>query len=258
MTSTARPGGTEWKLPTARAVTVFVGNFGSGKTEIALNYAFALADAGERVRLVDVDLVNPYFRSREVRDYARRRGVEVIAPAEEYELADLPILLRQVGGAIAQGNGRVILDVGGDDLGARVLGGFTDELRGAHTAVLQVVNERRPFTDSLTGARKMYEELEAASRLRISGLVANAHLIHETTAEVIRRGVEFTRRFAAEVKVPLEFVAIERRMLETLDAASLGSPVLIIDRLMTSPWEKSNKRGPIGRSPPVSMPTGVK
>jgi hypothetical protein len=233
---------------------VFVGNFGSGKTETALNYAIALADSGEQVKLVDLDIVNPYFRSREARAYAASRGVEVVAPIDEYELADLPILLKQVGGAIgAGGDGKVVVDVGGDDLGARVLGGFAHALGDA--TIYQVLNERRPFTDSVAGAKRMYDELEAASRLRITAVVANTHLIDETTAEVIRRGLEFVETFSSEVGVPVAFVAVEKSFVEEL--GDLGYPVLTIERLMTSPWEQSNKRGPIGRPPPVKMPAGV-
>jgi hypothetical protein len=241
------------QLPAARATTVFVGNFGSGKTETALNYAIALAGGGEPVKLLDLDIVNPYFRSREVRDYAGSRGVEVVAPIDEYELADLPIVLRQVGGAIGSRRDRLVLDVGGDDLGARVLGGFSHALGDA--AVLLVLNERRPFTDSVAGARRMVEELEAASQLKISGIVANTHLIDETTEEVIRSGVEFAETVSAEIGVPLAFVVVERKLAGQL-AAELQYPVLTIERLMTSPWEPSNQ-GPIGRPPSLRLPAGV-
>jgi len=254
MTTTLTAGGQRaWQLPPARQLTVLVGNFGSGKTETALHYAIALAESGEQVKLVDLDIVNAYFRSREARQYAASRGVEVVAPVEEYELADLPILLKQVSGAIGAGVGKVVLDVGGDDLGARVLGGFAHLLGDA--AVLQVLNQRRPFTDSVAGAKRMYQELEAASRLRITGIVGNTHLIDETTVEVIRQGVDFVETFSAEVGVPVAFLAVEKSFVEEI--GDLGYPVLTIERLMTSPWERSNKRGPIGRPPPVKMPAGV-
>ncbi|OGQ87425.1 MAG: hypothetical protein A2289_15235 [Deltaproteobacteria bacterium RIFOXYA12_FULL_58_15] len=246
-----------WHLPGARRATVFVGNFGSGKTETALNYAIALANSGDEVKLLDLDIVNPYFRSREARAFAASRGVEVIAPIDEYELADLPILLRQVKGAIGDQTGRLVVDVGGDDLGARVLGGFSGSLTDA--AVLQVVNERRPFTDSVAGARRMYDELQAASHLEITGLVANTHLMHETTIKVVRQGLRMVEKLSVEVGVAVEFVAIEQTLLESFGnkEEKLGYPVLAIERLMTAPWEVSNKRGPIGRPPPVKMPAGV-
>jgi len=246
------------ELPAPAPVTVFVGNFGSGKTEIALNYALHLAARGEPVRLVDLDIVNPYFRSREAREFVEARGVEVVAPVNEYAFADLPILLREVAGSLGRADAHVVLDVGGDDLGARVLGGFSATLRATVTAVWQVVNERRPFTDSPAGCRRMYDELETASRLKIRGLIANAHLIHETTPEVVLRGVRFAREMSESLGVPLVFAAIERGLLERNPELELGCPLLPLDRFMTSPWEQSIRRGPIGRPPPVTLPAGVK
>ncbi|MBN2360760.1 MAG: hypothetical protein JXR83_15000, partial [Deltaproteobacteria bacterium] len=95
-------GGLASGLPLPHAVTVFVGNFGSGKTEIAINYAIMLAGRGERVQLVDIDLVNVYFRSREARTYMEEHGVEVVAPTGDYAFADLPIILAEVGGLLKQ------------------------------------------------------------------------------------------------------------------------------------------------------------
>jgi len=243
-------------LPLPHAVTVFVGNFGSGKTEIAINYALLLANRGERVRLVDIDLVNPYFRSREAREYMQAHGVEVVAPTGEYAFADLPIMMAEVGGTLHAQPGRVVFDVGGDDLGARVLGGFATLLVEAKAAVLQVVNARRPFTDSLAGCRQMYDELEAAARVRIGGLVANAHLINETTPEVVRQGIALAREMEQATGVPLVFAAVERGVLQQCGQADLGCPVLAIDRYMTSPWERSQRRDPIGRPPRTHLPLG--
>jgi len=252
------PGPSSTALPPPAPITVFVGNYGSGKTEIAINYALHLAQLGEPVQLVDLDIVNPYFRSREAREYVGARGVEVVAPTNEYASADLPIILREVAGALGQTAARVVLDVGGDDLGARVLGGFSATLNAGEAVVLQVVNERRPFTDSLQGCRRMYDELEAASRMKIRGLVANAHLIAETNAAVVRRGVDFAREMSEALGVPLAFAAVERGVLEREGDLQLGCPLLPLDRFMTSPWEASTRRGPIGRPPQVSLPEGVK
>jgi len=257
----ARAQRSAFPLPPAAAITAIVGNFGSGKTETALNYALALARAGERVKLVDLDIINPYFRSREAREFAAERGVEVIAPAGDFAYADLPILMREVWGALgasAPDGFKVVLDVGGDDLGARVLGGFANTLRGLSPALWQVVNERRPFTDSLASAKRMHDELRAAARLAITGLVANAHLIHETTPEVVRSGIAFTRALGAAIGVPLMLAAVEQGLLAAHPDEAWDCPVLPIERLMTSPWEGSRRRGPIGVPPRPRLPANVK
>lgn len=258
----------DWVSQMAKPITVFVGNFGSGKTETALNYAIAMAHAGARVQLVDLDIVNAYFRSREVRDTMHTRGVEIIAPTGEHAVADLPILLRDVGGALLNHNyqtdetrkdtkHQLVLDVGGDDLGARVLGGFADYLKTDHTEILQVVNTQRPFTDSLSRCRKMYDELEAASKLKIQGLVANTHLIHQTNLEVIQKGLQLTEQMAKDLGILLKFVAVEQGLLKNMDAAKWRFPILPLERFMTAPWEPSMHRGPIGRPGPMRLPDGV-
>lgn len=246
-----------WNLPEAAQLSVFIGNYGSGKTEIAINFAVALAATGEDVTLVDLDVVNPYFRSREAREYISHLGVKVVAPENEYAFADLPIILRNVSGSILSSRGKVVLDVGGDDLGARVLGSYAGALRAAKADVLQVVNERRPFTDSPAGVKRMYEELEAAAQLRVSGLVANAHLIDETTLEVVERGIRFTQDFSEVCGVPLRFAAVRRALLQQHGAQAFACPTLPLDRYMTSPWEMSQRRGPIGRPPKPELPAGV-
>ncbi|MFH1807952.1 MAG: cobalamin biosynthesis protein CbiA [Pseudomonadota bacterium] len=255
---TMAPGHNHWNLPPPQPVTVFIGNFGSGKTEIAINYALALRTTGARVQLVDLDIINLFFRSREARSHVEAQGIEVVAPANEYAFADLPILLREVAGAIASADGHVVLDVGGDDLGARVLGTYSATLRLQKADVLQVVNQRRPFTDSAEGCQRMYNDLEAASRLKVTGLVANAHLIHETSVEVVQGGIAFARAFGEQVGVPLRFASVERGVLETVGENAFDCPVLALERFMTSPWEPNQRRGPIGRPPTPALPAGVK
>lgn len=245
-------------LPEAAQLSIFIGNYGSGKTEIAINYAVSLAAAGEPVTLVDLDVINPYFRSREARSFVEARGVTVVAPENEFAFADLPIILRDVAGSILSSKGKVVLDVGGDDLGARVLGSYASALRLAKAEVMQVVNPRRPFTDSPEGVKRMYEMLEAASQLRVSGLVANAHLIDETTFDIVTQGIAFTQKFSEVTDVPLRFAAVRRDLLAQHPASDFACPVLPLDRYMTSPWELSQRRGPIGRPPKPELPAGVR
>jgi hypothetical protein len=104
----------------------------------------------------------------------------------------------------------------------------------------------------------MYRELEHASRMSITGLVANAHLMDETSEDVVRSGVEFTRRMGEQLAVPLEFAAIESSFVSSINIGRLNCSVLALERFMTTPWELSQRRGPIGRPPQVALPAGVK
>ena len=110
-------------------IVIVTGNYGSGKTEVSVNLAVENRARGIDVRLADLDLVNPYFRSREARHQLRDLGIEVILPHEQYMAADLPILVPEVAGAIREQKAMVILDVGGDDVGATVLAALADRLK---------------------------------------------------------------------------------------------------------------------------------
>jgi len=131
-------------LPGER-ILLFVGNYGSGKTEVSVSLAIRLAK-DHRVAVADLDVVNPYFRCREARGEMESRGIRVINPEGEYRAADLPIILPEIRGAVQAGEEFLIMDVGGDDVGARVLGSLADVFCGRAYAMLQVVNAKRPFT----------------------------------------------------------------------------------------------------------------
>jgi len=169
-------------------ILLIVGNYGSGKTEVAVNLAIHLA-AQQSVSIVDLDIVNPYFRCREAREEMEGFGIRVINPDGDYHAADLPIILPEIRGAVLKGDGKLILDVGGDDVGARVLSSLADVFAGQTYNMLQIVNAKRPFTGTVDGCLKIGSEIEAASRLRITGLVSNSHLLEETDAQTVLDGV---------------------------------------------------------------------
>jgi hypothetical protein len=234
-----------------RRIVGFLGNFGSGKTEVAVNFALQLGLADARpddpfegpVRIVDLDIVNTYFRSREAAVPLAEAGVEVVSPGGNEFWADLPIILPQVKAFIKQGNGKLILDVGGDDLGARVLKHLKDDFIEGDYLLTMVVNANRPFTSSLDGARKVLDELEAASGLKIGGLVANTHLMDETTPDEVRRGYEFTKQMGKETGLPVVLVAAEYSLVDNsvprgIRANEFECPVLPLYRFMLPPWKK--------------------
>ncbi len=185
-----------------RRIGILVGHFGSGKTEIALNLALQLATRRDDVVLVDLDVVKPYFRSRSAREFMAGRGVRVVAPDGELAHADLPIVLPEVRRVLQDPECRVLIDAGGDPVGARVLGSLADVVPVGETELLVVLNFRRPSTTSVDEAVAMVRAIEAASRLAVSGLISNTHLLGETTAEVVRRGLTLARETADRLGVP--------------------------------------------------------
>jgi hypothetical protein len=237
--------GTVWE----RRITIVVGHFGSGKTEIAVNGALSLAGAGQAVSLVDVDLVKPYFRTREARDLLAGLDIEVVAPDGENATADLPIVLPRVRTLCRDEGRRVILDAGGDDTGARVLGSLSDVLRPAGADLLLVLNFRRPFTPDVPSAVAMAREITAAARLPVTGVVSNTHLMHDTTPAIVHEGLCMARETAAALGVDVRAVAVEEGHAAALRNASPGCEVLSLRRIVQPPVGTPRLRVP--RSGPL-------
>ncbi len=162
-------------------IVIIVGAYGSGKTEVAINLAVHMNAKGTAVRLADLDLVNPYFRTREARQALRRLGIDVVLPPDRYMQADLPILTPEVSGMLRHPSGLTLLDVGGDDVGATVLAALADAMEGKTLQVLQVINPNRPHTDTVSGCLKMRQAIEARARMTITGIIGNANFMEETT-----------------------------------------------------------------------------
>ena len=224
-----------------QGVIIIVGNYGSGKTEIAVNLAVQRKRDGLDVCLADLDLVNPYFRSREARQTLKARGIDVILPPEEYLQADLPILSPAVAGLLRSPRQVTIFDVGGDDAGATVLSALNDAFKGRGYHMLQVINPMRPHTDTVAGCLEIKAEIEAASRLTINGIIGNANLIDETTAEDINRGYEFVLNVSQRSGLPLRFVAMTRHLMRQVDTGAFECPVLMIERQLVPPWLKAGQ-----------------
>ncbi len=222
-------------------IVVIVGNYGSGKTEVAVNLSVVRRNAGIEVRIADLDLVNPYFRTREARKQLEARGVGVVLPEEQYLNADLPIVSPRIAGLIRNPAPLTIIDVGGDDAGATVLASLGDAFRGQDFQMLQVVNPYRPFTETVEGCLRIRAEIEAASRQAVSGWIANPHLLDETVADDIYRGADVVKDLAERTGLPLVFVTAPAELAGELDAERIGRPLLPIRRQLVPPWKQAVK-----------------
>jgi len=227
----------------SEGIVIIVGNYGSGKTEVAINLAVHQKRRGIDVRVADLDLVNPYFRTREARKALAELGIEVVLPPEQYLHADLPILTPAIGGMIRSPSQLTILDVGGDDAGARVLAALADALKDKPVRVIQVVNTYRPFTDTVDGCLRLRKEIENASKMTITGIIGNTHLLDDTTSADIYRGYEFVRQLSDETGMTLEFVTVAANLLTDIDTARFSCPVLPIERQLVPPWKKAVSLG---------------
>ncbi len=225
-----------------RPVAILVGHFGSGKTEIAVNLAFGLRNRGTEVTLVDLDLVKPYFRCRLAKADLEARGIRLVAPTGDRFYADLPILVPEARMAVRDGHGqrsRLIFDVGGDDLGARALGSLSGLVDRAAAEILFVVNANRPFAEDLSSLLAKLRDVEAAARLGVTGLVANTHLMDETTPEIVRAGIRAARELETATGLPIRFCAMQRRLADAFggpQATVEEFPILAMERHIVAPF----------------------
>ena len=219
---------------TAHRLTALVGHSGTGKTEVAVNMALALARAGERTALADLDVVNPYFRSREQRELFQRMGIRFVSSAQAMVDADVPALPAELNTLLEDGTLRSVLDIGGDS-GARVLSRYRARLAGQDRQMLFVLNARRPQVATPEAAVWNVRRIGEIMGLPVDGIVNNTHLCGETRVEDILAGAELARTVSDMTGIPVVCHTAVRSLAERLPA--LDAPVFPIDIYMKKPWE---------------------
>lgn len=225
------------RLFTSR-ITILTGNYGSGKTELAVNLALSVARAGESIHLVDLDFLKPCFRSRELRGTLEAGGVDVVAPRGVMQCADLPVILPSVSALLTNGHsGRVLVDLAGDPGGAKMIAQFATALAPRQPDLLLVVNTRRPFAGTIERIAQAVAELSEATRLPITGLVANTNLGADTVPAMIRHGYDLTAVAAERLGLPIRAVAIPDFLRGQVDERGFAAPTLWLRRYVLPPWE---------------------
>lgn len=237
--------GTHWRVDIdIEGIVIIVGNYGSGKSEVSINLAIDRKQAGLDVQIADLDLVNPYFRTRETRDLLSKMGIHVVLPPDPLLHADLPILTPAVSGMIRNPRELTILDVGGNDVGATVLAALQDSFRAITDRktlphMLQVVNPFRPFTETVQGCMKIRKEIEKTAKMEVTGFIGNANLIEETTADHIYQGYSLCRELSKTTGLPLILITVPSFIRSLVDFGRFACPVLAIDRKLTMPWTRA-------------------
>lgn len=213
---------------------VLTGNYGSGKTEISLNAAFEACDE-RKTTLVDLDIVNPYFRSGEKADILRKKGIEVLMPTFALTTVDIPALPAEIQSVFESAAEKVIFDVGGDDTGAAALGRYYPSFlkHKEETAMAVVVNCMRPLTQNMEDITDLVQRIEKRGRLRTDFLINNTNLGDQTAPEMVEKGEEIVLNCAE--KLGIRFV-MTAGMESVLEKCRLKSPVLPVKRYMIPEW----------------------
>ena len=215
---------------------IVTGHFGTGKTEFSVNLALALARAGEKVMLADLDIVNPYFRSRERRAVLESAGVRLITSSQDSENADMPSLPAEILTVLEDRSYRGVLDIGGDPDGARVLARYQPKITAEDYQLIFVSNANRPEVRTAEDAISDLRCIEEVTGLACGGIVNNTHLCGETTAEEILRGAELARAISEKTGIPVLCHTAEERLIPELTA--LEEPIFPITIQMKTPGER--------------------
>lgn len=217
-----------------KRISIFAGNFGSGKTEITLNYAAKIHETGAKVAVVDLDLINPYFRTRLVKKSFEDKGIRVVSPEGKLANADVPALSPAIYGVLEDQNSYGVFDVGGGDIGSVVLGRFTDQLNEGTFNFFLVVNTCRPFTRDTDGIITVLREIEKTCRLKFTAIVSNTNLGPETDTATVLEGYRITSEAARILNLPVAFVCVLENLAGSLKGIDV--PVLPLTMFMKVPW----------------------
>jgi hypothetical protein len=200
-----------------KQVTAFVGHYGSGKTEVALNFAKELKKEYDKVCIIDMDIVNPYFRTKDAQAQMEEAGIRVIASEFAGSNVDIPTLPPEVHAIFDDPSYKYVLDIGGDEDGAIVLGGFARRLSQMDYDMFCVLNQRRPMTATPQEAADYIREIEAASRLSCTGLVNNTNLSWETTSEIVAQSVPYAQETATLTGKPVVMTTATQEVAAQLE-----------------------------------------
>ena len=206
-----------------KRLTLFAGHYGSGKTNIAVNYAMCLRREGKRVCIADLDIVNPYFRTKDSERELSELGIELISPKFANTNVDLPALPAESYRLVQDKSVYGVMDIGGDDRGAYALGRYRDAIKAeGDYRMAFVVNCYRPLTSNVSDTLEIMKEIEAASGIAFNCIVNNSNLGDETTKDVVLDSLEFAKNLSSVSGLPIWLHTVEERIAGEI----LGIPVL--------------------------------
>lgn len=201
-----------------KRVTLLAGHYGSGKTNIAVNMAMMQKKAGYHVALADLDIVNPYYRSKDSEDDLKAMGIELICSPFANSNVDVPALPQELYRIVDETATNMVVDIGGDDRGAYALGRFAQRLKDENDyEMILVINKYRPLTVDEKDAIEIMHEIEEAGHLKFTAIVNNSNLGKETTAQDVLDSVPYAETMAKETGLPLLLTTVREDLLPELE-----------------------------------------
>lgn len=225
----------------SKKVYIVGGHYGSGKTEFCLNLALELRRTHAKVAVIDLDIANPYFRSREKIDIFAEHGIQIYGNFFKEEVTmEVPALNPNVRAPLEDAETVAVVDLGGDPDGAKVMVQFLSSIERTPYNFLCVVNANRPETGTVEKAIRMMTLIEAWTTLKFTGLVNNSHFLKETRIETVLDGIAFCHAITSQTAVPLQFNCCPERLVPELKASlskeDLAVQILPIREIMRASW----------------------
>ena len=192
-----------------KRITLFAGHYGSGKTNIAVNYAMKIKAEGHSTVIADMDIVNPYFRTRDSKQELDEAGIRLISSEYASSNVDLPSLPQDLYNVIDDKSNYAVLDIGGDDRGAYALGRYAPGiLEENNYEMFMVINKFRPLTKDVQSTLEVMDEIQTACGMKFTAIVNNSNLGEETTADDVLGSVKYAEAVAEAAGLPLEMTTV--------------------------------------------------
>lgn len=200
-----------------KRITLLCGHYGSGKTNIALNMAYEIGKSYDNVAIADLDIVNPYFRTKDSAEELKDRGIRLIASEYAGSNVDIPALPQDMYSLTDDKTIHAVIDVGGDDRGALALGRISPQIMAEddYEAYL-VINKYRPLTPDAESTLEVMTEIETAGKFKFTGIINNSNLGVETTAEDVLNSVEYAKEVEQVTGLPLVATSVDKRLFDEL------------------------------------------
>lgn len=217
-----------------KRLTILCGHYGSGKTNVAVNLAFKLREQHERVTVADLDIVNPYFRTKDSMKEFDERGIRLICSPYANSNVDIPALPQELYSVTDDKGQTVVLDIGGDDRGALALGRLAPQIKAeGDYAMLMVINHFRPLTPDAASTLEVMREIETACGIPFTGLINNSNLGEETTADDVLTSMVYANEVASATGLPLVMTTVKDDLYDELNGQI---PDLFPMRLQDKPF----------------------
>ena len=216
-------------------IVIFAGHYGSGKTNVAVNCALQMRKQFDRVAIADLDIVNPYFRTKDAAELLSKHGVEVIVSEFAGTNLDAPAMPAEAYRMLHDSDLHSVIDVGGDDRGALALGRYADAIKSGEYEMYFICNKFRPMTRTAEDAYEAMKEIEAAASIPFTGIIDNPNLGPDTTADDVLGSAEYSATLADLSGLPVVCTAVRRDIAEKISSTS----VFPIDIIVSQTWNRT-------------------